>query len=64
MKGLEARIELAKVLASKGVNKVIVPDISSKAGAQKAIGLDMDALIKEKETFKSQILPTWDRSAV
>jgi nitrite reductase (cytochrome c-552) len=64
MRGLEARIELAKVLAAMGIDKVMVPDISTKAGAQKAIGLDMDALIKEKETFKKQILPIWDKSAV
>jgi len=64
MRGLEARIGLARVLTTKGIDKVTVPDISSKAGAQKAIGLDMDALIKEKEAFKQQILPTWNKSAV
>jgi nitrite reductase (cytochrome c-552) len=64
MRGLEARIELAKVLAARGIDKVMVPDISTKAGAQKAIGLDMEALIKEKETFREQVLPIWDKSAV
>jgi nitrite reductase (cytochrome c-552) len=64
MKGLEARIGLAKVLTLKGIDKVTIPDISSKTGAQKAIGLDMDALIREKETFKKEILPTWDKGTV
>jgi len=64
MKGLEARIELAKLLASKGVDRVMIPDISSKSGAQKAIGLDMEGLIRQKEEFKKEILPTWDRGTV
>jgi nitrite reductase (cytochrome c-552) len=64
IRGLEARIGLAEVLTSKGVGQVIIPDISSKDGAQKAIGLDMYALIKEKETFKKEILPLWERGTV
>ena len=64
MKGLEARIGLARVLSSKGIETVSVPDISSKSGAQKAIGLDMEALIREKETFKQQVLPTWNKGTV
>mgnify|MGYP003835110995 FL=1 len=64
MKGLEARIELAKVLADKGVSKVMIPDISSKSGAQKSIGLDMEALVREKEAFKKEILPTWGKGTV
>ena len=64
MRGLEARIGLARVLVSRGVETVTIPDISSKTGAQKAIGLDMDALIKEKEIFKQQVLPFWDKSPV
>ncbi len=57
MKALEARIELASILAAKGVEKVMMPDLSSKGAAQKSIGLDMDALMREKEEFKKQILP-------
>jgi nitrite reductase (cytochrome c-552) len=64
MKGLDARIELTKILASKGVERVIIPDISSKSGAQKAIGLDMETLVREKETFKKEILPAWDKGTV
>jgi len=64
MKGLEARIELAKLLTSKGVDRVLIPDISSKSGAQKAIGLDMETLVREKEAFKKEILPAWDKGTV
>jgi nitrite reductase (cytochrome c-552) len=64
MKGLEARIELAKLLTSNGVDRVLIPDISSKSGAQKAIGLDMETLVREKEAFKKEILPAWDKGTV
>jgi len=64
IKGLEARIDLASILTGKGIREVTVPDISSKANAQRSIGLDMDALIREKEEFKKQILPLWDKASV
>lgn len=64
MKGLEARIGLTRVLTSKGIDEVMISDITSKTGAQKAIGLDMDALIREKENFKKEILPAWDKGTV
>jgi len=64
IKALEARIELASMLKGLGVNEVTLPDISSKSNAQKSIGLDMETLIREKEEFKKQILPGWDKSKV
>ncbi len=64
MRGLEARIELARILTGKGIKSVTLPDISTKAAAQKAIGLDMDALVKEKEIFIREILPQWDKSSI
>jgi len=33
-----------------------MPDLSSRAGARRSIGLDMDALMREKETFKNEII--------
>lgn len=36
----------------------------TKANAQKSLGPDMDALIREKEEFKKQILPVWDKASV
>ena len=64
IRALEARIELASLLKELGVNEVTMPDISSKANAQKTIGLDMEKLIREKEEFRKQILPEWEKSKV
>ena len=64
IRALEARIELASLLKELGVNEVTMPDISSKANAQKTIGLDMDKLIREKEEFRKRVLPEWEKSKV
>lgn len=64
MRGLEARITLARILTSKGIDKVTLPDLSSKNAAQRAIGLDMEKLIREKEQFKKEILPHWGKLPV
>jgi len=56
----QARLELAKIFASLNIDKAIIPDYSTKELAQKAIGLDMVALEKEKEQFKKIIIPAWD----
>ncbi|MFI3287140.1 MAG: ammonia-forming cytochrome c nitrite reductase [Rikenellaceae bacterium] len=58
-KSLQAQLELQKVLYSLGVTDVALPDISTKAKAQKYIGLDMDKLIKEKEEWKKTTPPAW-----
>ncbi len=56
----EARVKLARVLASLGHNEPVpMPDISTKAKAQEYIGLDMEKLTKEKEGFKKNQLPKW-----
>jgi len=56
----EARVKLARVLASLGHNEPVqMPDISSKEKAQKYIGLDMEKLNKEKNEFKNNQLPKW-----
>lgn len=56
----EARVKLVRLLATLGyTDPVPMPDISSKEKAQKFIGLDMEKLIKEKETFKTNVLPKW-----
>jgi nitrite reductase (cytochrome c-552) len=64
LKALEARIDLTAILTEKGIETIIIPDISTKAKAQRAIGLDMDKLIREKEEFKKQILPLWGKSTI
>ncbi|HUH29490.1 ammonia-forming cytochrome c nitrite reductase [Gelidibacter sp.] len=56
----EARVKLVRLLATLGHNEpVAMPDISTKAKAQKYIGLDMDQLRKDKESFKANTLPKW-----
>jgi nitrite reductase (cytochrome c-552) len=59
-----ARIKLAQLLSAKGVKQpVAIPDISTKAKAQAAVGLDMTKLVSEKEAFKKEVLPVWDAEA-
>jgi len=60
----EARIALVRIFHKYGFDgEVPYPDIATKAKAQKFIGLDMDKLNKEKETFKKNLLPEWDKKA-
>ncbi len=60
----ETRIKLARLLATLGHNEEIpYPDISTKAKAQKYIGLDMDKLNSEKQIFLKTLVPEWDKEA-
>jgi nitrite reductase (cytochrome c-552) len=63
-KAAQARLELSKVLAKHGfIGDVTLPDISTKAKAQKVIGLNMDKLNKEKADFLKNMVPKWDEEA-
>jgi nitrite reductase (cytochrome c-552) len=56
----DARVRLARVLASLGANKEIpYPDISSKEKAQAYIGLDMQKFNAEKKSFLETVVPQW-----
>ncbi len=60
----EARITLARIFAKYGFNEELAyPDIATKAKAQKFIGIDIDQLKMEKEEFKKNLLPEWDKKA-
>ncbi len=60
----EARVKLARVLASLGHNKPVpYPDIATKAKAQEFIGLPMEELRAEKETFLETVVPQWKQMA-
>ena len=60
----EARVKLARVLASLGHNEPVpYPDISTKAKAQEFIGLPMEELKEEKETFLETVVPRWKQMA-
>ncbi|MFI3248334.1 MAG: ammonia-forming cytochrome c nitrite reductase [Rikenellaceae bacterium] len=58
-RSLQAQLELQKVLYSLGVEDVAMPDLSTKALAQKYIGLDMELLVKQKEEWKATTPPAW-----
>jgi nitrite reductase (cytochrome c-552) len=56
----DARVKLARLLASLGYNKEVdYPDLSTKAKAQEYIGLDMKKLVAEKKIFIETVLPEW-----
>ncbi|KGL62173.1 ammonia-forming cytochrome c nitrite reductase [Polaribacter sp. Hel1_85] len=60
VKAQDARIKLARMLATLGHNKPIdMPDVSTKELAQEYIGLDMKKLRAEKAAFKKNLLPKW-----
>ncbi|MCS6122757.1 ammonia-forming nitrite reductase cytochrome c552 subunit [Shewanella baltica] len=63
-KAADARVKLAQLLAKKGItDPVAIPDISTKAKAQAALGMDMEKMNAEKEAFKKDMLPKWDEEA-
>jgi nitrite reductase (cytochrome c-552) len=63
-KAQEARKELALVLTKLGVKYPLnLPDISTKAKAQKVAGLDMKYLIEDKENFLRTTAVEWDKEA-
>jgi len=60
----EGRLKLAKLLISLGHSgDVPYPDIATKAKAQEFIGLPMEKLIKQKEDFKKNLIPKWEKEA-
>ncbi|PWC16470.1 ammonia-forming nitrite reductase cytochrome c552 subunit [Brenneria corticis] len=63
-KAADARVKLVRVLATKGVTQEIpLPDISTKAKAQRAVGLDMQKINAEKQDFLKTVVPQWDEQA-
>ncbi|MBN1916295.1 MAG: ammonia-forming cytochrome c nitrite reductase [Verrucomicrobia bacterium] len=60
----EARLHLARILMAHGVTEPVeIPDISTKAKAQAAIGLDMEAERARKAEFLKTVVPQWDAEA-
>ena len=58
-----ARVMLAQILARHGrTTAVEIPDVSTKAAAQAAVGLDMDKLRAEKKKFLETLVPQWDEA--
>jgi len=64
-KAREARMQLQRVLLTLGVKTGIpYPDISTKAKAQKLIGIDFTTLQKDKNEFLKNTVPAWLSKAV
>ncbi|MCF8457013.1 MAG: ammonia-forming cytochrome c nitrite reductase [Bacteroidales bacterium] len=60
----EGRLKLSRLLMALGhAEEVPYPDISTKAKAQEYIGLPIEKLKEEKETFKQNLLPKWKEAA-
>ncbi|MBW3165744.1 ammonia-forming cytochrome c nitrite reductase [Ferrimonas balearica] len=58
----DARASLARVLAKHGqLEPIALPDISTKAAAQVAVGLDEPAMQKAKDEFLETVVPEWDK---
>lgn len=63
-KAADARTKLVRLLAKKGITEpVAIPDISTKAAAQKALGMDMEAMKAEKKHFLETVVPEWEEQA-
>lgn len=63
-KTLLAQIELQKVLTNLGVKgDVPMPDVSTKAKAQKYINLDVPAIEAKKKTWIENVVPAWVKKA-
>ena len=60
----QARLLIARVAAKHGhIGDIPVPDYSTKAKAQAAIGLDMQKLNANKQRFLQEIEPKWIQEA-
>ena len=63
-KAANARTQLVRVLAKHGVNDAVpLPDISTKAQAQQALGMNMQLFTQEKQTFLNTVVPEWEAQA-
>lgn len=63
-KAQQARMAIMKVLARQGYTAdVPIPDISTKAKAQRYIGLDMLSEEAAKREFLETVIPEWTRQA-
>ncbi len=63
-RAMQARLELARVLAKHGYTDAVpMPDVSTKEKAQRYIGLDPDALEHNKAKFMQTIVPKWVEEA-
>jgi nitrite reductase (cytochrome c-552) len=62
-KSLLAQLELQKILFSRGIKDVSMPDISTKEKAQAYIGLDIKTIRAKKSDWVKTVVPKWIQSA-
>ena len=63
-KSEEARTLLAAILTQLGVKlPVQMPDLSTKQKAQQYLGLDIVKFSMDKDKFKKDVVPLWDKQA-
>ena len=60
----QARLKLVKVLAAHGAADFIAPDFSTKEKAQALAGVDLAALVAEKEQFRATLVKEWEKQAI
>lgn len=61
----DARVRLARLLASLGYNEEIpYPDISTKIKAQEYVGLDLRKMNEDIEEFMRTVVPEWIRQGM
>lgn len=59
----DARVMLAQILARHGHSSaVVLPDISTKAAAQAAVGLDAARMKEDKAEFLRAVVPQWEEA--
>lgn len=64
-KAQEARLEIYRVLAKKGITDLVkLPDLTTKDKAQAYIGFDRKKAEEEKAEFLRTIVPQWEATAI
>lgn len=63
-RAMQARLELARVLAKHGYTDAVpMPDVSTKEKAQRYIGLDPETMESNKAKFMNTVVPQWVEAA-
>jgi nitrite reductase (cytochrome c-552) len=62
-KTMQAQLVLQKILLSRGIKDVAMPDISTKEKAQAYIGLDMKTIRDKKGKWMKDVAPKWIQTA-
>lgn len=61
---LNAEMAIQDLYHRKNIRGFVLPDISTKAKAQKVIGIDMEKEVRDKQRFLQERVPEWLEKAV